>query len=168
LAKELRVDHAVQFVGRISDALLLDYLSTADLCLAPDPPDQMNQLSTMTKILEYMACQRPIVSFDLVETRRSAGEAAIYVQEDNARQFGDAINQLLDDGPRRDQMGRVGLDRTLHLIGWDRSREALLEAYSRLFRGDARSKNQQASSSCISQPGMFLAPPLSRTDDPEC
>jgi glycosyltransferase involved in cell wall biosynthesis len=168
LAKELDIDHAIQFVGRISDALLLDYLSTADLCLAPDPPDQMNQLSTMTKILEYMACQRPIVSFDLVETRRSAGDAAVYVQEDDARQFGDAINQLLEDAPRRNQMGRVGLDRTLNLIGWDRSREALLEAYSGLFTGDARSKNQRPSSASISQPGIFLSPPLTRTDDPEC
>ena len=65
LARALQVDDIVRFVGRISDELLLDYLSTTDLCLAPDPPDRMNQLSTMTKILEYMACQRPIVSFRL-------------------------------------------------------------------------------------------------------
>ena len=148
LARTLRVDDNVRFVGHISDELLLDYLSTADLCLAPDPPDRMNQLSTMTKILEYMACQRPIISFDLVESRRSAGEAAVFVEGDDPRAFGQAISELLDDRPRRERMGRVGLERSIHLIGWNRSREALLEAYSRLYGQNAQSTNAQAVSGC--------------------
>lgn len=138
LARTLRVDDIVRFVGRIPDELLLDYLSTTDLCLAPDPPDRMNQLSTMTKILEYMACQRPIISFDLVESRRSAGDAAIYVEGDDPQAFGQAISELLDDPQRRERMGRIGLERSTHLIGWNRSREALLEAYSRLYEHNAQ------------------------------
>ena len=144
LARTLRVDDFVRFVGRISDELLLDYLSTTDLCLAPDPPDRMNQLSTMTKILEYMACQRPIISFDLVESRRSAGDAAIYVQGDDPQAFGQAISELLDDAPQRERMGRVGLERTTRLIGWNRSREALLEAYSRLYEQNVEPTKAQA------------------------
>jgi glycosyltransferase involved in cell wall biosynthesis len=143
LARALQVGDIVRFVGRISDVLLLDYLSTTDLCLAPDPPDRMNQLSTMTKILEYMACQRPIVSFDLVESRRSAGDAAVYVEGDDPRAFGLAISELLNDPLRREQMGRVGLERSTHLIGWNRSREALLEAYSRLNEQNAQPTNAQ-------------------------
>jgi glycosyltransferase involved in cell wall biosynthesis len=150
LAIEMRVDHVVRFVGRIPDELLLDYLSTADVCLAPDPPDRMNQLSTMTKVLEYMACQRPIISLDLVEARRSAGDAAVYVDEDDPRSFGQAINDLLEDAPRRERMGRTGLERTVHLIGWNRSLEALLEAYARLDRKRVQSANPQAASDCVS------------------
>lgn len=138
LACELQVEDVVRFVGRIPDELLLDYLSTADVCLAPDPPDRMNQLSTMTKILEYMACQRPIVSFDLLESRRSAGDAAKYVEGDSPKAFGQAIIELLDDRQGRERMGQVGLERTTDLIGWNRSREALLEAYSRLNGRDTR------------------------------
>ena len=137
LAKELRIDTFVRFVGRISDELLFEYLSTADVCLAPDPPDRMNQLSTMTKILEYMAFQRPIVSFDLLETRRSAADAAVYIKGDDPDLFGRTVCELLDDPSRREQMGKVGLYRSTHIIGWERSREALLEAYSRLTSGDA-------------------------------
>lgn len=151
LARQLRVDDIVYFVGRIPDELLLDYLSTADMCLAPDPPDRMNQLSTMTKVLEYMACQKPIVSFDLLETRRSAGNAAIYVKEDDPRHFAQAIDELLEDAPQRERMGRVGLERTANLIGWDRSRDALLEAYSRLTRNDSQSTHPQPASNYISE-----------------
>jgi glycosyltransferase involved in cell wall biosynthesis len=133
LSQELKVDDVMQFVGHISDELLLDYLSTADVCLAPDPPSRMNQLSTMTKIMEYMACENPIVSFDLVETRRSAGDAAVYVEGENIKMFASALSELLDDSPRREKMGQVGLERSIHLVGLDRSRRALLEAYARLL-----------------------------------
>lgn len=133
LSEELKVADVMQFVGFVSDDLLLDYLSTADVCLAPDPPDRMNQLSTMTKIMEYMACQRPIISFDLLETRRSAGDAAFYVEKEDPKMFAQALLGLLDDEARREKMGEIGLQRTIELVGLDRSRKALVEAYSRLL-----------------------------------
>jgi len=132
LSEELRVADVVQFMGFVSDELLLDYLSTADVCLAPDPPDRMNQLSTMTKIMEYMACQRPIVSFDLLETRRSAGDAAVYVEKEDTKMFAGMVLELLDDPARRKRMGEIGLQRSIEVVGLDRSRKALLEGYSRL------------------------------------
>jgi glycosyltransferase involved in cell wall biosynthesis len=124
---------------KVADDLLLDYLSTADVCLAPDPPDRMNQLSTMTKIMEYMACQRPIISFDLLETRRSAGDAAFYVEKEDTKMFAEALLGLLDDKARREKMSEIGLQRSIELVGLDRSRKALLEAYSRLLRTPATS-----------------------------
>jgi len=137
LSRELEVADCITFLGHVSDDLLIDYLSTADLCLAPDPPDRMNQLSTMTKIMEYMACQRPIVSFDLLETRRSAGDAAIYVNHEDTKMFAHAMIGLLDDPAQREKMGEIGLQRSIELVGLDRSRKALLEAYSRLLRNPA-------------------------------
>ena len=92
----------------------------------------MNQLSTMTKIMEYMACQRPIVSFDLLETRRSAGDAACYVEKEDPG-FAHAVVGLLDDQARRERMGAIGLQRTIDMVGLDRSRKALLEGYARLL-----------------------------------
>jgi glycosyltransferase involved in cell wall biosynthesis len=132
LSRELGVAEMMRFVGRIPDELLLEYLSATDVCLAPDPPDRMNQLSTMTKIMEYMACERPIVSFDLLETRRSAGDAAVYVEGEDPKEFARSLNDLLNDPARRERMGQVGLDRTLHLVGLDNQRKALLAAYARL------------------------------------
>jgi glycosyltransferase involved in cell wall biosynthesis len=137
LSEELKVADVVKFLGYVPDDLLLDYLSTADVCLAPDPPDRMNQLSTMTKIMEYMACQRPIVSFDLLETRRSAGDAAFYVEKEDTRMFASALLELLDDQPRREMMGKIGLERSIQLVGLDRSQRALLEGYSRLNRNSS-------------------------------
>jgi len=143
LTRELQLESFVKFTGRIPDALLLDYLSTADVCLAPDPPSAMNQMSTMIKILEYMACKCPIVSFDLLESRRSAAEAAHYVEHNDPGMFATAIHDLLNDPARRKRMGQVGLDRSTHLIGWSRSRESLLEAYSRLEEAHPRQRQEE-------------------------
>ena len=76
LAHELGLDDRVEFTGRVPDEDVARYLSTADVCLAPDPKNPLNDVSTMNKIVEYMAMSRPIVSFDLIEARVSAGDAA--------------------------------------------------------------------------------------------
>ena len=68
----------MNFTGRVPDRELLEILSTADVCVNPDKPCEMNDISTMIKIAEYMALSKPIVQFDLKEGRFTAGEASLY------------------------------------------------------------------------------------------
>ena len=79
LSEQLGVADIVEFPGRVPDEFVQRCLSTADVCLSPDPLNPLNDVSTMNKVVEYMAMGRPIVSFDLVEARVSAGDAAVYV-----------------------------------------------------------------------------------------
>ena len=131
-ARDLELDGSVQFTGRIPDADLLQYLSTADVCIAPDPPVMLNHMSTMNKIMEYMACGKPIVSFDLVESRRSAQEAAVYVECDDTLLLAKEINALLADPQRRQRMGEYGFARICTELDWSHSASNLIEAYGRL------------------------------------
>jgi glycosyltransferase involved in cell wall biosynthesis len=129
LAAELGLSGAVDFTGRISDDDLLRYLSTADVCLAPDPTNPLNDVSTMNKIMEYMAMSRPIVSFDLREARVSAGEAAVYAPANDELAFAKLISYLLDSPEDRHRMGEIGRERVAGPLSWERSRTALLAAY---------------------------------------
>jgi glycosyltransferase involved in cell wall biosynthesis len=129
LAGELGLGDAVEFTGRVSDEVLLDHLSTADIGLAPDPRNPLNDVSTMNKILEYMACGRPIVAFDLLEARRSAGEAALYATPNDEAEMARCINELLNDPADRERRGRIGRERIEGDLSWQRSEEALLAAY---------------------------------------
>jgi glycosyltransferase involved in cell wall biosynthesis len=129
LADELGLSEFVDFTGRISDEDLLRYLSTADICLAPDPLNPLNDVSTMNKIMEYMAMSRPIVSFDLREARVSAGEAAVYAPPNDESQFAKLIGGLLDHPGQRRRMGEIGLARVTGELSWDRSRRTLVAAY---------------------------------------
>jgi glycosyltransferase involved in cell wall biosynthesis len=129
LAAQLDLADAVTFTGRIPDEDLLRYLSTSDVCLAPDPLNPLNDVSTMNKIMEYMAMARPIVSFDLREARVSAGEAAAYAAANDESEFAKLIAGLLDDPDERARMGQLGLARVDGPLSWEHSRAALLAAY---------------------------------------
>ncbi len=101
----------VEFTGRVPDEDVRRILASSDVCLAPDPKNPLNDVSTMNKIVEYMAMSRPVVSYDLKEARASAGEAAVYASANDVAAFADGIDGLLDSPDRRDEMGRIGRSR---------------------------------------------------------
>jgi glycosyltransferase involved in cell wall biosynthesis len=131
LAIELGLGEKVDFPGRISDDDVRRVLSSADVCLAPDPKNALNDVSTMNKIVEYMAMSRPVVSYDLVEARVSAGDAALYARANDEEDFAQSVELLLDDAERRLEMGRVGRRRVETELSWEQSERALLAAYER-------------------------------------
>ena len=122
-----------QFTGFIPDEDMLRYLSTADICLDPNPSSPLNDVSTWIKVMEYMALGKPIVSFDLKETSVSAGDAALYVTPNDEAQFAAAIATLMDDPVRCAEMGRSGLSRVKTELGWHVTSQNLVHAYEVLF-----------------------------------
>jgi len=129
LRDELGLADRVDFTGRVCDADVTRYLSTADVCLAPDPKNPLNDVSTMNKIMEYMAMACPIVSFDLREARVSADAAALYATPNDEREFARLVARLLDDPAARRRMGELGRARVEGPLSWKHSAESLLEAY---------------------------------------
>lgn len=129
-AKRIGVAPHVRFTGRIPDEDLLRYLSTADVCVNPDRVNEMNDKSTMNKIMEYMAVGKPIVQFDMTEGRFSAQEASLYAKANDPRDFAEKILELLADPERRRCMGEFGRRRMETELDWRFSREALLRAYA--------------------------------------
>ena len=123
----------VTFTGRISDELVIRYLSTADLGVAPDPRDALNDASTMNKIVEYMALEKPIVQYDLTEGRFSAQAASLYAKHNDPADFADKILQLLSDPAARAAMGRYGRERVERELSWEHEAPKLLAAYEALF-----------------------------------
>lgn len=133
LSSELGIDDMVEFTGRVPDEFVQTVLSTADVCLSPDPLNPLNDVSTMNKVVEYMAMGCPLVSFELVEARVSAGDAAVYVPANDEAAFAVAVSALLDDPDRRAVMGHSGRARVQNELSWDTSRRNLIEFYDDLF-----------------------------------
>lgn len=132
MSKQKQVDDMVNFTGRIPDKDLIDVLSTADVCVNPDRPCEMNDISTMIKIAEYMALAKPIVQFDLKEGRFTAGEASLYCDNGNCvEDFADKILWLLDHPEERNRMGELGKRRVEEHLAWKFSVQNLLSAYQR-------------------------------------
>ena len=139
----LGIDEFVTFTGRIADSELMAILSTADICVNPDVHNEMNDKSTMNKIMEYMALGKPVVQYDLTEGRRSAGGSSLYVKPNDRLEFARAIKRLADDPELRAEMGKVGMTRVREHMNWGIEAPKYIAVYSRLFESGpgANSKN---------------------------
>jgi glycosyltransferase involved in cell wall biosynthesis len=136
LARRLGIADAVEFTGFLHEADgVRRVLASADVCLAPEPKNPLNDVSTMIKIAEYMAMERPVVAFDLAESRVTAGIAADYAEPNDPSSFARCIDRLLDDPVRRARMGAFGRERVENGLSWEHSKRRLLDAYARALDG---------------------------------
>ncbi len=139
LAADLGIADYVTFTGRVPDQALLEMLNTADVCVNPDVANEMNDKSTMNKIMEYMALGKPVVQFDLTEGRFSAQEASLYAAENDPEDMARKIVELLDDPERRARMGEFGRNRVVNELEWQYEAPKLLAAYEDVL-SDGRQK----------------------------
>jgi glycosyltransferase involved in cell wall biosynthesis len=128
-ARDLQVTEYVTFTGYLQGDSLFEYLSTADVCVSPDIVNEMNDKSTMVKIMEYMTLAKPIVQFDLTEGRFSAQQASLYARNGDETDFAEKILFLLANPEERRRMGEFGRDRVLNCLAWHHQVVQLLAAY---------------------------------------
>jgi glycosyltransferase involved in cell wall biosynthesis len=129
--RSLGLDDQVVLTGRLSDEDLGTVLATADVCVNPDEANRMNDISTMNKIMEYMALGKPIVQFDLHEGRVSAGDASLYATRNDVASLSKCIVELIDDPGARARMGQLGARRLRSYLSWESQVPRLLAAYER-------------------------------------
>jgi glycosyltransferase involved in cell wall biosynthesis len=135
LAARLNLEDYVTFTGRVPDEQMLAMLNTADVCVNPDVANAMNDISTMNKVMEYMALGKPMVQFDLAEGRFSAQQASLYARRNDAFDLAIKITELLDDPARRAAMGAFGRRRIENELEWRYEAPKLLAAYNALWAG---------------------------------
>jgi len=146
MVQEKHLEDMVKFTGFIPHADLLEILSTADVCVNPDRPCQMNSMSTMIKIMEYMALGKPIVQFEGTEGRFSAQEASLYSDgQDPVADFAEKVLWLLDHPDEKERMGQFGRRRIEKELAWEYSVQNLLAAYNRAFRKTRRRQRFESS-----------------------
>lgn len=120
----------VEMPGMIGDKQIIkQYLSVADICLSPEPLSPLNANSTFIKVGEYMAMGKPVIAFDLRETRWTAQESAIYIPPGDIQRFAQAILELADHPQQRAAMGNYARRRFLECLSWEHQQENLLKAY---------------------------------------
>lgn len=129
----------VEFTGLVSSGQRLgSMICTADVCVAPDEANRMNDISTMNKIVEYMALGRPIVQFDLREGRVSAGPASLYAKRNDVSSLAEAIVRVIDDQELGARLGQLGRERFRASLSWEAQVPQLLAAYQRALQTTAR------------------------------
>jgi glycosyltransferase involved in cell wall biosynthesis len=133
LTTQLELTAYINYYGRVDDETMVEVLNTADVCINPDRPTVMNDLSTMNKIMEYMALKKPIVQYDLKEGRFSALEASLYATNTDTINFAEKIMWLIDHPEQRKTMGEYGYNRVINELSWEHESEKLLSFYQKVL-----------------------------------
>jgi glycosyltransferase involved in cell wall biosynthesis len=133
LAADRGLGDVVEFTGWLEGPEVDALLRRADVALQPDLPTRMNHLSTMAKTIEYLGRGVPVVAVDLVETRRTAEEAARYVPGGTPREFAEAIDELLDDADARRRMRQIALARFTEMLSWETQAAGYVSMWRRLL-----------------------------------
>jgi glycosyltransferase involved in cell wall biosynthesis len=152
LAARLEVADYVTFTGRVPDAEMLAMLNTADVCVNPDASSRMNDISTMNKVMEYMALGKAMVQFDLAEGRWSAQGASLYARPNDPLDLAGKLLELLDDPMRARAMGAYGRRRVMEELEWKHEAPRLLAAYASLtppFSAEPNGSSMRAKSERI-------------------
>jgi glycosyltransferase involved in cell wall biosynthesis len=135
LTSEMNLDEYVDYYGRVNDETLIKILNTADICVNPDRPTVMNDLSTMNKIMEYMALKKPIVQYTLKEGKFSAQQSSLYAENTNTIDFAEKIMYLVDNAALRKEMGTYGYNRVINELSWDYESQKLVSFYKHILNG---------------------------------
>jgi glycosyltransferase involved in cell wall biosynthesis len=130
------LDGYVTLTGQVSHEEVAAILSNADVGVAPDPKNPMNDNSTMIKIFEYMAFGLPVVLFDLKEGRRVADAAALYATPNDPVDFANQIIRLLDSRELRRRLGDCGRKRIEEQLNWETEKTSLIRAYEATLQCD--------------------------------
>ena len=130
LCEELKMNKYFSFLGYVYDReTVRKHIVESDICLEPAPDNEVNSKSTFIKVMEYMAEGKPIVAFDMAETRFSAEGAALMVEPGNHYAFAEAIMRLIGDPKLRRHMGEFGRVKINTELNWCNASRELYQAY---------------------------------------
>ncbi|HYH93918.1 MAG TPA: glycosyltransferase family 4 protein [Candidatus Saccharimonadales bacterium] len=127
---------AVTFHGYQRPDVFVPLLAACTVCVSPDPPTLFNDVSTMVKVVDYLAIGRGIVSYRLLETGTIAGDAAHFAADESTQALAAAILEVLRDPLLAARLGSAGAARVDAVgLDWERSAARLTSAYRGLIAG---------------------------------
>jgi glycosyltransferase involved in cell wall biosynthesis len=128
LVRELDLEPWVSIPGWLSEAEVFGCLAAADVGIDTSLQSEVSPV----KAMEYMAFGLPVISFDLLETRRTVGSAGVFVPPGDVATFGDQLIKLADDGDLQHDLGRAGRERVETELAWERQAELYLGVLRRI------------------------------------
>jgi glycosyltransferase involved in cell wall biosynthesis len=132
----LGLERSVKVLGAVEHADLPRLLSTATVCVAPHAADERDRplAPCPAKILEYMACRRPVVAprrVAVAELLRE-GEEGLLFNPGDARDLAARVLELLDNRDLRQRIAEAGYRAARERHPASAARRRLLEIYARL------------------------------------
>jgi len=92
LAEKFGLSDRVIFTGMVPYSDVPNYISAMDVCLIPFKVNAISKNALPLKLFEYMACEKPVISSDILGVRNVAGNTVMYAT--TKEEYKEAILEL--------------------------------------------------------------------------
>ena len=134
LSNELQLNKNIIFTGFVEQKKIPEYIAIADICLNPFVTNTLTDRVIPTKILEYLACGKPVLSTPLkgtVELLPNENYGIVYSQLDD---FISSIEKLLQNKAHLDKLGENGFSYVKKNHYWDSLADQLIKIFDNLIK----------------------------------
>ena len=134
LSNELQLNKNIIFTGFVEQKKIPEYIAIADICLNPFVINTLTDRVIPTKILEYLACGKPVLSTPLkgtVELLPNENYGIVYSQLDD---FISSIEKLLQNKAHLDKLGENGFSYVKKNHYWDSLADQLIKIFDNLIK----------------------------------
>ena len=109
LSQSLGIKESVTFTGQVPRSQVPEYIAAADVGVSPIPPLPMYQVSSPTKLIEYMGMGRAAIGNNIPDQKEVINNSGggICVRYDEG-EFARAIIELLNNPKKAKEMGEKG------------------------------------------------------------
>ena len=130
----------IQFLDQQPRQRIPRYISSADVCLAMLKKNELFKTVIPTKLLEYMACERPVIVAVDGQARQvvEAAGAGVFVEPEDSDALVDAILNLAADRQRRQRMGRSGREYIVRRLSREQTAQNYLTVLDKLISAEKR------------------------------
>jgi L-malate glycosyltransferase len=126
LTRELEIVDKVQFIGRVPNTMVPQYMKEMDIVAMPSYEDSFGVTA-----VEAMACGIPVVVSDVDGLKEVVleNETGLIVPRGNPEELAQALGRLLKDEELRLKMGRRGIEHVRQNYDWNDNADYMVKLY---------------------------------------
>lgn len=125
ICKDYGIEGKVKFLGRVDYNILPQYLSLADIAIAP----KIAITEGDGKIYNYMAMGMVTVAFDRSVSREILGDTGLFAEFGNAKSMAERIIWAVNHPDECKEIGKKARERAVHNLSWDAVGRRIDEVY---------------------------------------
>lgn len=125
---------SIKITGFISQNEIASYLSMSILCINPFEINEITKDILPTKVLEYFACQKPVLSTPLKGTVELLPDENFGIVYSNSKEFIQNLINLLSDEKRLEKIKTKGYEYVLKNHEWEMLSKKLLSDFESIVK----------------------------------
>lgn len=121
------------YFGEFKAKDLYKYVKSADIGLSVLHPTPNYKKAIPTKVIEYMACELPVILSDFPFWISLFGDIGTYVDPLDINEISRAIETYINDKKKVEKIGKANRDKFINNFSWDSEERKLIKLYNDLL-----------------------------------